>query len=136
MAEYVRYCSECGKCFETASNVAKYCSDGCREIAKKERQRRLMKERRLKQKAQKLISRKSFTNKKAQKLTRPEYTDPYKKRMDKARKNKDWKTYYTLFKEQYLANEKNWAYSGRYVVNGFEIHDPDSVLNVVETIER
>lgn len=95
-----------------------------------------MKERRLKQKAQKLISRKSFTNKKAQKLTRPEYTDPYKKRMDKARKNKDWKTYYTLFKEQYLANEKNWAYSGRYVVNGFEIHDPDFVLNVVETIER
>ena len=136
MAEYIRYCPECGKRFETASNVAKYCSDKCRGSAKKERQRRLMKEKRLKDKAEKSIFKKSFANKKAQKLTRPEYTDPYKKRMDRARKSKDWETYYTLFKEQHLANEEEWGYSGRHVVNGFEIHDPDFVSNVVETIEQ
>ena len=58
------------------------------------------------------------------------------KEMDTAHKNKDWNTYYTLFKEQYLDNEKQWGYLGRYVVNGFEIHDPDFVSNIVKTIEQ
>ncbi|WP_317334468.1 hypothetical protein [Streptococcus orisratti] len=135
MAKFIRYCIQCGKRFETDSNVSKYCSDKCRKVIKNERQRKLMKEKRLKNKVQKSKTQKSFANRNVQKLSRPEYTDPYKRQMDTAHKNKDWNTYYTLFKEQYLANEKEWGYLGRYVVNGFEIHDPDFVSNIVKTIE-
>ncbi|HEQ4276194.1 TPA: hypothetical protein VGY11_001703, partial [Streptococcus pyogenes] len=44
-------------------------------------------------------------------------------------------TYYRLYQQQILDNEKEWGFTGIHIVNGIEVHDEDFVESVLKTLE-
>ncbi|MGT2807727.1 hypothetical protein ACR3IL_03200 [Streptococcus iniae] len=95
-----------------------------------------MKEKRKKIKEEKSINRRSFTNTDFKKAPKIDYFDPIQKKMNKALKIKDFKTYYELYKKRILDNEAEWGIVGRHIVNGIEVHDSDFVTMVLKTIDQ
>lgn len=112
-------CAFCGKKFATDSKRVKYCSDKCRNDGAREKQRQLMKQKRADQKKAK--SKKDNPNIRASK---------------KRKKTKNWLKYYQDLKAEILANEAEFGFTSRTVIEGIEIHDPDFEKLVVEKIKE
>ncbi|AWS23981.1 TPA: hypothetical protein VJ674_001132 [Streptococcus pyogenes] len=132
---FSKLCNVCGGGFESSSNVSKYCSDKCRRQSIRTRQNHYMKQKRKLNNSKKRTEQLPFANTNLKKRHDIEYIDPYKKKMDRALKKKDWETYYRLYQQQILDNEKEWGFTGIHIVNGIEVHDEDFVESVLKTLE-
>ena len=117
-----KICATCGKSFETTSNRATYCSDECRKIGVAEKQKLLMREKRKKEKEQKIEELKKSQANKIKNSTKP-------------KKIRDIKKHYQKKKQELLENEKKFGYIGRTLIEGIDIHDPDFEKLLMEKIK-
>lgn len=103
-----KQCTFCGRTFTTDSKRVKYCSEKCRKDGARDKQRKLMKRKRADQKKEK--SKKDNPNIKSSK---------------KRQKKKNLLKYYQDFKKKILANEAEFGFIGRTIIEGIEVHEPD-----------
>ena len=115
-------CSICGKEIVNKIKSAKYCSDECSKIGKKETQKLLMREKRKKEKEQKI---EELEKSQANKI----------KNSAKPKKIRDIEKYYQKKKQELLENEKQFGYIGRTLIEGIDIHDPDFEKLLMEKIK-
>ena len=115
-------CSVCGKEIVNKIKSAKYCSDECSKIGKKETQKLLMREKRKKEKEQKLEELKKSQANKIENSTKP-------------KKIRDIKKHYQKKKQELLENEKQFGYVGRILIEGIDIHEPDFEKLLMEKIK-
>ena len=114
-------CSVCGKEIVNKIKSAKYCSDECSKIGKNETQKLLMREKRKKEKEQKIEELKKSQANKIDKF--------------KPKKIRDINKYYKKKKQELLENEKQFGYIGRTLIEGIDIHDPDFEKLLMEKIK-
>ncbi|CYT64136.1 hypothetical protein ACTGJ2_07795 [Streptococcus suis] len=112
-------CAFCGRSFTAESKRVKYCSDKCRKDGARDKQRKLMKQKRADLKKQK--SKKDNPN-----------NQPAKKR----KKKKNLLKYYQDFKTKILANEAEFGFTSRTIVEGVEVHEPDFEEQVINKIKE
>ena len=115
-------CSVCGKEIVNKIKSAKYCSDECSKIGKNETQKLLMREKRKKEKEQKLEELKKSQSEKIRNSTKP-------------KKIRDIEKYYKKKKQELLENEKQFGYIGRTLIEGIDIHEPDFEKLLMEKIK-
>ena len=115
-------CSICGKEIVNKIKSAKYCSDECSKIGKKETQKLLMREKRKKEKEQKI---EELEKSQANKI----------KNSAKPKRIRDIKKHYQKKKQELLENEKKFGYIGRTLIEGIDIHDPDFEKLLMEKIK-
>ncbi|MCK1219591.1 hypothetical protein [Streptococcus uberis] len=114
-------CSVCGNEIINKIKSAIYCSEECRKIGKNETQKILMREKRKKEKEQKIEELKKSQANKIEKF--------------KPKKIRDIKKYYQKKKQELLENEKQFGYVGRILIEGIDIHDPDFEKLIMEKIK-
>ncbi|HEM4562976.1 TPA: hypothetical protein U1Z58_000379 [Streptococcus suis] len=112
-------CEICGKSFVRKTSRSKYCSDKCRSDGNREKKRLQMK--RLRAEAKKEKDDKSNRN---IKLTK------------KRKKKKNLLKFYQDFKTKILANEAEFGFTSRTVIEGVEIHEPDFEEQVINKIKK
>lgn len=115
-------CSICGKEIVNKIKSAKYCSDECSKIGKKETQKLLMREKRKKEKEQKIEELEKSQANKIKNSTKP-------------KKIRDIEKYYQKKKQELLENEKQFGYIGRTLIEGIDIHEPDFEKLIMEKIK-
>ena len=103
-------CSICGKEIVNKIKSAKYCSDECSKIGKKEKEQKI--EELKKSQANKINTSKS-----------------------KPKKIRDIEKYYQKKKQELLENEKQFGYIGRTLIEGIDIHEPDFEKLIMEKIK-
>lgn len=114
-------CSVCGNEIINKIKSAIYCSEECRKIGKNETQKILMREKRKKEKEQKIEELKKSQANKIEKF--------------KPKKIRDIEKYYQKKKQELLENEKEWGYRGLYFVSGIEVHEENFVELVIDKIK-
>lgn len=112
-------CSFCGRTFTAESKRVKYCSEKCRKDGARDKQRQLMKRKRADQKRQK-----------------SEKDNPNAQSSKKRKKKKNLLKYYQDFKAKILANEAEFGFTSRTLVEGVEIHEPDFEEQVIKNIKE
>ena len=115
-------CSVCGKEIVNKIKSAKYCSDECSKIGKKETQKLLMREKRKKEKEQKIEELKKSQAEKVGNSAKP-------------KRIRDIKKHYQKKKQELLENEKQFGYIGRTLIEGIDIHEPDFEKLIMEKIK-
>ena len=115
-------CSICGKEIVNKIKSAKYCGDECSKIGKKETQKLLMREKRKKEKEQKIEELEKSQANKIKNSTKP-------------KKIRDIEKYYQKKKQELLENEKQFGYIGRTLIEGIDIHEPDFEKLIMEKIK-
>ena len=114
-------CSVCGNEIIGKIKSAIYCSDECSKIGKNETQKLLMREKRKKEKEQKIEELKKSQANKIDKF--------------KPKKIRDIKKHYQKKKQELLENEKQFGYIGRTLIEGIDIRDPDFEKLLMEKIK-
>lgn len=114
-----KQCAFCDRSFTAESKRVKYCSDKCRKDGARDKQRKLMKKKRADLKKQK--SKKDNPN-----------IGTSKKR----RKKKNLLKYYQDFKTKILANEAEFGFTSRTIVEGVEVHELDFEEQVINKIKE
>lgn len=114
-----KICIICKKPFKAKSNRSVYCSEKCRNEGAREKQRALMKEKR-----------------KAAREEKNQSLKPNKITKNRPKKVKNLLQHYQKLKKDILANEAEFGFVGRYIIEGVEIHEENFEQLVMEKIKE
>lgn len=112
-------CLICKKTFQAKTNRSLYCSEECRKKGIREKQRKLMQQKRAeeKEKKKKLSNANTLSDRKPKKI-------------------RNLVQHYTKLKKEILSNEEAFGFIGVTLVEGVDVHEDDFVESVIQKIKE